>query len=85
MFFMVPAVIPRDTFKLNPVYSIQIAWTLLEFCPKPEVHSIRQKMSLDTKEKSTSPQSSFAPDFGRSKPLEEFSSQNTADSECIES
>ena len=58
---MVPAVIPRDTFKLNPVYSIQTAWTPFEFCSEPEAHSIRQKMSLVTKEKSTSPQSSSAP------------------------
>lgn len=55
MFFTVPVVIPRDTFKLNPAYSTQTAWTLPMFCSEPEAHSVRQKMSIDIKEKSTSP------------------------------
>lgn len=72
-FFMVPAVILRDTFKLNPVYSIQTAWILLEFCSVPEAQTIRQKMPSDTKKKSTSPPVLLCPpDFGRSKSLEEY-------------
>lgn len=61
MFFTVPAVIPRDTFKLNPVYSIQTAWTLPQFRSEPEAHSIRQKISVDIKEKFTSHQTSSVP------------------------
>lgn len=55
IFFTVPAIIPRDTFKLNPVYSTQTAWTLPQFCSEPEAHFIRKKMSVDVKKKSTSP------------------------------
>lgn len=53
LFFIMLAVIPRDILKLNPVYSTQTAWTLLQFCSEPEAHSMRKKMSVDKKEKST--------------------------------
>lgn len=84
IFFTVPAVTLKDMSKLNPVYSIQTAWIVLEFCSVPETllgktcHKI-QRRNLPLTQHPFCP-----PDFGRSKFLEEFSLQNTADTESTE-
>ena len=82
---MVPAVILRDRFKLNPVHSIQTARTLLKFRSVSKAQCIRQKNVIRYKaEIYLSPVLLCPPDSGRSKSLEEFSPQNTAEPEYTE-